>query len=126
MLQYFFYGYIIYLVVLSLATFVAYGADKSKAKKQAWRTPEKVLLGMSFFGGAFGGYAVMALLGAFGYNTAAGAVQTAEAVKGLWILMSWVPAAVAALAIVIVFFYPLTKSRMEKIQEELAVKRNLK
>ena len=77
------------------------------------------------FGGAFGGYAVMALLGAFGYNTAAGAVQTAEAVKGLWILMSWVPAAVAALAIVIVFFYPLTKSRMEKIQEELAVKRNL-
>ncbi len=78
------------------------------------------------FGGAFGGYAVMALLGAFGYNTAAGAVQTAEAVKGLWILMSWVPAAVAVLAIVIVFFYPLTKSRMEKIQEELAVKRNLK
>ena len=78
------------------------------------------------FGGAFGGYAVMALLGAFGYNTAAGAVQTAEAVKGLWILMSWVPAAVAALAIVIVFFYPLTKSRMEKIQEELAVKRNLR
>ena len=77
------------------------------------------------FGGAFGGYAVMALLGAFGYNTAAGAVQTAEAVKGLWILMSWVPAAVAALAIVIVFFYPLTKQRMEKIQEELAVKRNL-
>ena len=78
------------------------------------------------FGGAFGGYAVMALLGAFGYNTAAGAIQTAEAVKGLWILMSWVPAAVSALAIVIVFFYPLTKSRMEKIQEELAVKRNLK
>ena len=77
------------------------------------------------FGGAFGGYAVMALLAAFGYNTAAGAVQTAEAVKGLWILMSWVPAAVAALAIVIVFFYPLTKKRMEKIQEELAVKRNL-
>ena len=77
------------------------------------------------FGGAFGGYAVMALLAAFGYNTATGAVQTAEAVKGLWILMSWVPAAVAALAIVIVFFYPLTKKRMEKIQEELAVKRNL-
>jgi GPH family glycoside/pentoside/hexuronide:cation symporter len=77
------------------------------------------------FGGAFGGYAVMALLAAFGYNTAAGAVQTAEAVKGLWILMSWVPAAVAALAVVIVFFYPLTKKRMEKIQEELAVKRNL-
>lgn len=77
------------------------------------------------FGGAFGGYAVMALLGAFGYNTAEGAVQTASAVKGLWILMSWVPAAVAALAIVIVYFYPLTKSRMETIQEELAVKRNL-
>ena len=59
MLKFFFYGYIIYLVVLSFITFVAYFADKSKAKKQAWRTPEKVLLGMSFFGGAFGGYAAM-------------------------------------------------------------------
>ncbi|MCQ2175143.1 MAG: MFS transporter [Bacteroidales bacterium] len=75
------------------------------------------------FGGAFGGAAVMWILAAFGYNTEAGAVQTPEAIQGLKILMSWIPAAVSALAVVVVFFYPLTKKRMEKIQEELAVKR---
>ncbi len=75
------------------------------------------------FGGAFGGFAVMWLLNAFGYNTVQGAVQTPEAVKGLWLLMSWIPAAVAALAVVVVFFYPLTRKRMESIQAELAVKR---
>ena len=77
------------------------------------------------FGGAFGGAAVMWILQAFGYNTAAGAVQTPEAIQGLKILMSWIPAAVAALAVVIVFFYPLTRTRMDGIQEELALKRGL-
>ncbi len=76
------------------------------------------------FGGAFGGFAVMWLLNAFGYNTAQGAVQTPEAIKGLWLLMSWIPAAVAALAVVVVFFYPLTRKRMEAIQVELAAKRS--
>lgn len=76
------------------------------------------------FGGAFGGFAVMWLLNAFGYNTAQGAVQTPEAIKGLWLLMSWIPAAVAAVAVVVVFFYPLTRKRMEAIQVELAAKRS--
>ena len=77
------------------------------------------------FGGAFGGAAVMWLLAAFGYDTTAGAVQTPEAINGLKLLMSWIPAAVAALAVVIVFFYPLTREKMEKIQAELAEKRSL-
>lgn len=77
------------------------------------------------FGGAFGGAAVMWMLQAFGYDTTAGAVQTAEAVNGLKILMSWIPAAVAAIAVVCIFFYPLTKSKMDGIQKELASKRNL-
>ena len=72
------------------------------------------------FGGAFGGAAVMWLLAAFGYDTTAGAVQTPEALNGLKLLMSWIPAAVAALAVVVVSFYPLTRSRMEVIQKELA------
>ena len=76
------------------------------------------------FGGAFGGAAVMWLLAAFGYDTTAGAVQTPEAINGLKLLMSWIPAAVAALAVVIVFFYPLTREKMEKIQVELAEKRD--
>ena len=75
------------------------------------------------FGGAFGGSAVMWMLAAFGYNTVAGAVQTETAILGLRILMSWVPAAVAALSILVVWFYPLTKKKMEGVQAELAVKR---
>ena len=48
-----------YLVLLSLITFIAYGVDKKKAKDGKWRTKEKTLLGLSFFGGAFGGYPAM-------------------------------------------------------------------
>ncbi len=49
------------LAVISLAAFVLYGADKSKAKRGKWRIPEKVLLGVSFFGGAVGGLLGMTL-----------------------------------------------------------------
>ena len=76
------------------------------------------------FGGAFGGSAVMWMLAAFGYSTVTGAVQTETAILGLRILMSWVPAAVAALSILVVWFYPLTKKKMEGVQAELAVKRS--
>ena len=51
--------YLVYLAVLSLVTFFMYGADKRKAKKGKWRTPEKVLLLSSFFGGAYGGFLAM-------------------------------------------------------------------
>ena len=77
------------------------------------------------FGGALGGAAVMWLLAAFGYNTIAGAVQTETAIMGLRMLMSFVPAAIAALAVFIVWFYPLTKKKMEGVQVELAEKRGL-
>ena len=77
------------------------------------------------FGGAFGGSALMWLLAAFGYNTVAGAVQTETAILGLRILMSWAPAIVAALSILVVWFYPLTKQKMEGVQVELARKRGL-
>ena len=76
------------------------------------------------FGGAFGGSAVMWMLAAFGYSTVAGAVQTETAILGLRILMSWVPAAVAALSILVVWFYPLTKKKMAGVQTELAARRN--
>ena len=47
--------YAIYLLVLSLITFIFYFVDKVKAKAKAWRVPEKTLLGLSLLGGAFGG-----------------------------------------------------------------------
>jgi GPH family glycoside/pentoside/hexuronide:cation symporter len=78
------------------------------------------------FGGAFGGSAVMWMLAAFGYNTVAGAVQTETAILGLRILMSWIPALVAALSILVVWFYPLTKQKMEGVQTALAAKRSEK
>ena len=78
------------------------------------------------FGGAFGGAAVMWMLAAFGYDTTAGVVQTETAITGLRILMSWVPAAVATLAILVTWFYPLTKKKMEGVQVELAARRGAK
>lgn len=58
--------YPIFLAVMSIIAFILYGVDKRKAIKKAWRTPEAVLLGFGFFGGAAG-----ALLGmrAFRHKT---------------------------------------------------------
>ncbi len=46
---------------ISIVTFFLYGADKRKAKRRAWRTPESVLLGFAFFGGAAGAILGMAV-----------------------------------------------------------------
>ena len=51
--------YVAFLAAVSLVTFVAYAIDKDKARRGAWRIPEKTLLGLSFFGGAAGGYFAM-------------------------------------------------------------------
>ena len=75
------------------------------------------------FGGAFGGAAVMWMLAGFGYDTSAGAVQTETAIMGLRVLMSWIPAAVAALAILVVWLYPLTKQKMAAVQADLSARR---
>ncbi len=45
---------IAFYVVMSLLALFLYGRDKKKAKKRKWRTPESVLLGVGFFGGAIG------------------------------------------------------------------------
>ncbi|MBQ9806964.1 MAG: DUF1294 domain-containing protein [Clostridia bacterium] len=52
---------LIFYAVVSLIAFFAYGRDKRKAKKKAWRTPEAVLLGLGFFGGAAGALLGMSL-----------------------------------------------------------------
>lgn len=71
------------------------------------------------FGGAFGTSAVLWLLAAFGFNTAEGAVQTPDAIEGLRMLISWIPAGVAALSALFIFIYPLTTKRMKEIGEKL-------
>ena len=71
------------------------------------------------FGGAFGASAVMWILAAFGFNTDEGAVQTADAIEGIRLLMSWIPAAVAGISAFFIFIYPLTTKRMKEIGEKL-------
>jgi GPH family glycoside/pentoside/hexuronide:cation symporter len=82
------------------------------------------------FGGAIGGAAVLWLLSGFGYVTdanqiAAGAIQPESALTVLRYLMSFIPAAVAALAIVVVYFYPLTTERINEINAELKMVRDI-
>lgn len=45
----------IYIGIISLLTFLMYGADKQKARKHKWRIPEKILLEMCIVGGFLGG-----------------------------------------------------------------------
>ena len=51
--------YVGYLLGVSIVAFFAYVIDKEKAKRAAWRIPEKVLLTLSLIGGAVGGYLAM-------------------------------------------------------------------
>ena len=53
--------FIVFLAVVSLAAFILYGVDKSRARRGAWRISEKALLCLSFFGGAAGGLLGMGL-----------------------------------------------------------------
>jgi len=44
----------IYILVVNIIGFFAMGIDKVKAKKKAWRIPEKTLLGLAVAGGGLG------------------------------------------------------------------------
>lgn len=54
---------LIYLLIINLLTFCAYGIDKAKARKNKWRVPESRLLVLSAVGGSLG-----ALLGMFVFH----------------------------------------------------------
>ena len=43
-----------YLAAANVITALLYGADKTKARRGAWRIPERVLLGCGICGGALG------------------------------------------------------------------------
>ena len=48
-----------YLLTVNIATFLLYGIDKYKAKKNRWRIPEATLLTVAAIGGSFGAWAGM-------------------------------------------------------------------
>ena len=82
------------------------------------------------FGGAIGGAAVLWLLSAFGYVTdvdqvAASVAQPESALMVLRWLMSFIPAAVALIAILVAWFYPLTTERIDEINTELKKVRSI-
>ena len=52
---------IIYLVLVNAAAFFLMLADKLKAKKGAWRIPERTLIGIAVIGGSIGAIAGMNL-----------------------------------------------------------------
>jgi uncharacterized membrane protein YsdA (DUF1294 family) len=48
--------YLVYIVVINLAGFAAFGLDKSYAKAGKWRIPESTLLLLAIAGGSVGAY----------------------------------------------------------------------
>ena len=44
------------LLIWNLLTFIIYGIDKFRAKRGAWRIPEKYLLSFAFLCGGFGAW----------------------------------------------------------------------
>lgn len=110
-------------------------ADVSDYSEQKFHTASTGLIFSSAsmaqkFGGALGGAAVLWLLSGFGYITdvtqlQADVVQPETALTVLRWLMSFIPAAVALLAIVIVWFYPLTTQRVDEINSDLRWMRSI-
>lgn len=45
-----------YLIAINAITFIAYGIDKWKARKNKWRIPESTLLLLAVFGGSIGAF----------------------------------------------------------------------
>ena len=61
----------------------------------------------------------MWMLAMFGYNTQTDAAQTAQSIHGLKMMMSWIPGCTAMLTAIIMAFYPLTTTRMDRIRQSL-------
>ncbi len=81
------------------------------------------------FGGAFGGAAVMWLLNACGYAEGSEpsenilVSQPDSAITCLWMLMTFIPAGIALLSLLIVWLYPLATKEMNEISAKLKIQR---
>ena len=54
-------GLEIYLIGINILTFLIYGVDKWKARKDRWRIPEDTLIWMAIVGGSIGALLAMYL-----------------------------------------------------------------
>ncbi len=50
---------ITFLIILNIVSFLAFGADKWKAKKGKWRIPESTLMVLALVGGSIGAWCGM-------------------------------------------------------------------
>lgn len=109
-------------------------ADVSDYSELKYRTASTGLIFSSAsmaqkFGGAIGGAAVMWLLHGCGYIERTDETQSMQitqpgsAIECLWMLMTFIPAGVALLSMIIVWLYPLGTSQMNDIVEKLKVQR---
>ncbi len=136
-----FWGMLILQVAISIGTGVmspliwSMYADVSDYSEMKFHTSSTGLIFSSAsmaqkFGSAFGGSGALWILGLFGYITQVEAngtvVQTEDALFGLKMLMSYIPAAVALFGAAVLAFYPLGEKRMREIQTELTRRREAK
>lgn len=55
-------AFLVYFVIINIISVIVTIADKSKARRDKWRVPEKTLLTLSAIGGAVGMYITMHLI----------------------------------------------------------------
>ena len=111
-------------------------ADVSDYAEQKYKTASTGLIFSSSsmaqkFGGAIGGSAALWLLAACGYNSQLSILnsqlpQPDSALLCLRCLMSFIPAVVSIIAVLVVSFYPLTTAKMAVIDAQLKIQRNEK
>lgn len=87
--KWFWQGLIIYILIMNLTGFVMMGMDKRRAKRGAWRIPEKTLLLTAVLGGSIGSICGMRK---FRHKTkhwyfwyGLPAILAAQLVLGLWL-----------------------------------------
>ena len=76
------------------------------------------------FGWTLGGALTGWLLARYGFQ--ANAVQSAEAIHGIRMMLSWLPAVGTVLSVVFIWFYPLDEKTMKTVSGELEARRKAK
>lgn len=125
------------LMLLQLAVSIAAGAvlpllwsmyadTADYEEHRSGRRPTGLILSSSSMsqkiGWAVGGAVTGWLLTAFGYDQTV-AEQSLEAVRGVRLMLSWLPAAACVVAVAVIATYPLGEKRMNTISSELAARR---
>jgi GPH family glycoside/pentoside/hexuronide:cation symporter len=112
---------------LSALLWAMYADTADYAEWKRGRRATGLIFSASIFsqkqGWAIGAWVALALMQSVGF--VANAAQSPSSLHGLVLLMSLLPAALGALSLVIVLFYPLNEARMSQITSDLRKRRAL-